>query len=176
MSRRRHFLPLKLTAILVAGWLVGTYLTVPIQAQLTTSLIEYWKLDEASGNRAGAFAAKTLTDVEAVGSATGLVYPLAADFITGTNEQLERADEAGLSHGNIAYTWAAWVFLDAKGSDRNITCKCVSGSPNHSESSLGFFNTPDRFYFNAASGSDFANQTNVQATTFGSPSLSTWYL
>ena len=93
---------------------------------LTTSLVEAWNLQEASGNRAGAFASLTLTDNNTVTQTTGpsSVIPQAALFTAANSEYLSRADEAALSltgdwtitgwaklaskPGNIMYACAKW--------------------------------------------------------------------
>lgn len=54
---------------------------------LIDNLVSYYKLDEASGNRADSHGANTLTDVNTVGSATGIIN-LGGDFESGNNEYL----------------------------------------------------------------------------------------
>lgn len=57
---------------------------------LLTGLENYWELDEASGNRLDDVGGITLTDVNTVGSTSGL-GGLVADFVTASNEYLSSA-------------------------------------------------------------------------------------
>ena len=72
---------------------------------LTTGLLAYWKLDEASGNRADSFGSFTLTDNNTVGSATGRIG-LASDHIRANNEFLSNTTVCN-SIGN-AWSFAGW--------------------------------------------------------------------
>lgn len=58
---------------------------------LTDNLVSYWKMDEASGNRADAHGANTLTDNNTVGAATGIINN-AADFELSSSESLSILD------------------------------------------------------------------------------------
>lgn len=60
---------------------------------LTDNLVSYWKMDEASGNRADAHGANTLTDNNTVGAATGIINN-AADFELSSSESLSITDAA----------------------------------------------------------------------------------
>ncbi len=76
---------------------------------LLTDLISAWEMDEASGNRADSHGSNTLTDVNTVGSGTGLVHGTAADFEKDNSEQLTHADNASLSVGDIDFTFELWL-------------------------------------------------------------------
>lgn len=143
---------------------------------LTDSLVEYWPLDEASGNRAGAHASLTLTDNNTVLSATGKVYALAGDFESTASESLSRADEAALSVGNIDFTIAAWAQLESKGANRTIAAKADNGGAGNVEWQIIFYTGQDRINFQVNSATGFANKTEIRADSFGSPALATWFL
>lgn len=92
----------------LCGW------AAPCSAQdLLTNLIAAWKLDEASGNAIDAHGSNDLTDVNAVGAGTGLVYPTARDFEVTDAEYFAIADNANLSTGDIAFTIAIWFKLES---------------------------------------------------------------
>lgn len=76
---------------------------------LNTSLIAYWKLDEASGNRADSSGANTLTDNNTVTSDPGKIGD-AAEFVEANSENLSIADNAALSTGDIDFTYACWAY------------------------------------------------------------------
>lgn len=134
-------------------------------------LVEYWKLDEVSGNRAGARNGRTLTDNNTVGSAAGVAYPLAADFESSNSESLTRADEAALSVADEDFTIIAQVVAESKQSFGGIAAKGL-GDPAWR---LYFPTASDRFEFDVFSGTGEANRTIVQATALGSPALATPY-
>lgn len=75
---------------------------------LANSLVGLWKLSEISGNRADSIGVSTLTDNATVTSASGIVYPLAAEFVIANSESLSAADSAALSGGNIDMWGFAW--------------------------------------------------------------------
>lgn len=80
---------------------------------LYNSLLAFWKLDEVSGNRADSIGANTLVDNNTVTSNTGIVYPLAAEFLIANSERLTIVDNVALSISNINFWLAAWVRPDA---------------------------------------------------------------
>ena len=92
---------------------------------LLNNLIAYWKLDEASGNRADSHTnGYTLTDDNTVTSAVGVIGNAAA--FTATNyERLSIASNANLAAGDVAFTLAAWVNVAARtnGKYRRIVSK-----------------------------------------------------
>lgn len=80
---------------------------------LYTSLVAYWKMDEASGDRADSVGASTLVDNSGVGSATGLVYSNAASFVSAESDNLTVANNAAISAGDIDFWVATWVYMTA---------------------------------------------------------------
>jgi hypothetical protein len=141
---------------------------------LLTSLISYWKLEEASGTRADAVTASgnDLTDNNTVTQNPGIIAN-AAQFTRVNTEYLSHADNASLSTGDIDYTVAAWVYLDSKPGNMGIIAK-DSGGANR-EYVLQYTNASVRFVFTVL---DTAGSTIglVTANTFGAPSTGTWYL
>lgn len=93
---------------------------------LTDSLISYWALEEASGNRADSHGANTLTDNNTVTQAVGKIGN-AAQFTAANSESLSCADNADLSVGDIDFTFAAWVYLDDAATEREFISKGTIG-------------------------------------------------
>ena len=113
---------------------------------LLTGLEAYWKLDEASGQRNDSHGANHLTDNNTVGSAVGKLGN-AADFIPANSEYLSIADNASLSAGDIDFTIACWVFVDAA-VERGFVCKDAIGSREfnlvtEANSKVNFYVSPD---------------------------------
>jgi hypothetical protein len=138
---------------------------------LSDNLTFYYAFEEASGNRADSTAnALTLTDTNTVTQATGKVGN-AAQFTAASSELLTRASEALLQTGDIDWTLAGWVYLDSKGANRVIVSKYTGSGAR--EYYLQFNNATDRFQLFVYDGT---TQIGTQvASTFGAPSLSTWY-
>lgn len=96
---------------------------------LYNSLVAFWELDEASGNRADSIGSNTLTDTNTVTSNTGLVYPLAAEFTAANAERLTIGDNAALSMGDIDFWMAAWFYEPTdNGGSHTLINKDASGS------------------------------------------------
>lgn len=101
-------------------------------SSLLTSLVAYWKLDEASGSRFDSTAnGSTLTDNNTVTQVVGKVA-FAAQFTAANSESLSAADNAALSMGDIGFTIACWAFLDSVTARRAFVLK-AAGSANTSE-------------------------------------------
>ncbi len=79
---------------------------------LKTSLISYWKLDEASGDALDAHGSNDLTDTNTVGSATGKINN-ARDFENDNTEYFSHADNSDLTTGDIDFTFACWVQFES---------------------------------------------------------------
>lgn len=137
-------------------------------SSLNTSLISYWKLDEASGTRVDSEPTGTpqdLTDNGTTGSNPGIIDD-AGQFTAANNEFLSRADSADLSVGDIDFTVAAWVYLDTKPSPGNIISKGASVYR------IRYFGgATDRFQWIVG-----VSAAQADANNFGSPSTATWYL
>lgn len=84
----------------------------------------YWRLEEASGNRADAFGANTLTDNNTVTQDASGKQGSCALFTAANSEYLSIADNAALSTGDIDFTAWAWVkFTTAPASNMGILSK-----------------------------------------------------
>ncbi|MBI2018940.1 hypothetical protein HYS96_04535 [Candidatus Daviesbacteria bacterium] len=150
-----------------AGLLTRGYST----ADLLTSIQAYWKLEEASGNRADSVGSNTLTDNATVTQATGKIGN-AAQFTSANSEYLSINDNASLSVGSgVSVSMAAWVYLDATGTAAKIISKW---GPNVGEKDYDLYYTGTRFEGAVRNLADDTG-TSRTATTFGAPSANTWY-
>lgn len=140
---------------------------------LLNSLIAYWPGNETDGDLLDAHTnALHLTDVNTVTSNPGHVYPTARQY---TNENIEyhtRASEALLQLGDVDFTFATWVYLDNKATERFIIAK--DNVVTAREYSLFYRDNNDRFRWVVGTGGESVIGT-VDANNLGSPNISTWY-
>lgn len=142
---------------------------------ITDDLISFWELDEASGTRNDAHGTNHLADNNTVLSGAGKV-DTAADFEQDNAEFLSIASNASLQMGDIDFTICAWVNLESKThpttDDLNIIAK--RGGAGSLQYYLRYKESADRFNFEVSPDGS-VSVTSLNATTFGSPSLATWY-
>src|SRR3990167_8248201 len=89
---------------------------------LPTSLMAYFKLDEASGTRVDSKSTNDLTDNNTVTQAVGKVAN-AAQFTSANSEYLSIGDTLDLSTGDIDFTISGWMYPDSHpgaGADRYV--------------------------------------------------------
>jgi hypothetical protein len=143
---------------------------------LIDNLVSYWKLDEASGNRADSHGANTLTDVNTVGSATGIIN-LGADFESSSTESLTITDAAqvGLDiTGDMSLSF--WMNLETAiptaGNQFEIASKTsfVSGNYGWDLYLLNNAGTQLIYFAQSANGTSF-----TQPSWAFSPATATWY-
>ena len=144
----------------------------PLGHNLLDRLVEFWPLSEQASVRLGVHAGLHLTDNNTVTGADG-VGSLASQFTAANSEYLSRASEAALQMGDIDFTLAAWVYLDAVGADRTILGKHDAATAAGSEFMMRYNHATTRFRFALLNASV---STTVDANPFGAPSTATWYL
>lgn len=125
-------------ALMVIAVVIGNIVT-PAQANpapapalrpaysLSTSLVAYWRLEEASGTRYDELngcggSGCDLTDNNTVTQATGIVGN-AGQFTSANSEYLSHTDDADLSTGDIDFSFAVWFRLDNTGVRRTLIAK-----------------------------------------------------
>ncbi len=154
--------------------LIGTR-QVPIlgkgPSSLLTSLVAYWKLEEASGTRVDATSrGNDLTDVNTVGQAAGKVGN-AASFVAANSERLTILDNADLSLNATSFTIGFWVkfttlydaeFLLAKGAWNSVANQEYGISHD-----LGVITGMLRY--------DNTHAIYLNLTALGEPTVNTWY-
>lgn len=131
----------------------------------TDNLVSYWKLDEASGDRADSHGSNTLTDNNTVTSATGVINS-AADFESTNSETLSHTSNSDFQTGDIDFTWTCWVKLESKPNHMGIISKYSD------EYTIWFESASDRFEFFVGTGA--LGAARVTANNFGAPSLGSW--
>lgn len=139
------------------------------------NLLAYWELNEASGNAIDAHSTHDLTDVNTVTSGTGKVGN-ARDFESGASEHFLLASNADVQMGDEDFTIAGWVNAESAPSSADMSViQKTNGSDG--EYFLQWRNAAgtDRFRFVVYGASGFGSEGVVTATTFGTPSIATWY-
>lgn len=140
----------------------------------------YYLLGEAGGSTSYADSTgRGNTLAKAGTNATVQVAgPLGSDFATkfdGTN-YLTRAITADLQGGNSAFTVAGWVNLTSKGSAAGVQAFWGQFDNGIRLSTVVYFHHDNNaFQLDLGNDVDLYRNAGVVSSTFGSPSLSTWY-
>jgi len=132
-------------------------LTVSGHATLPTSMISYWRMEEASGSRY---------------DATG--FSEASQFTVANSEYLSIADNTSLSTGDIDFTFSGWVYLDSKATHQRWVSKLNTSGDNR-EYILGYDSSTDRLFLTLYTDGTGGSATQIDANNLGSPSTDTWY-
>lgn len=141
---------------------------------LLTSLISYWKMDEASGNAVDAHNGNVLTAENAPPSVAGLINT-ARGFTAASSQDFVRNSNSSLQTGDIDFTLMCWVYLTDLTTVQTIIAKYGDDSSN-AEYALFFNGAADasrRFAFTVVDAAQ--NQTTVVAENFNAPDAATWY-
>ncbi len=141
---------------------------------LIDNLVAFWELEEASGTRADSTASGLdLTDTNTVTQATGKVGQ-SAQFTRANSETLIHGNVSALQTGDIDFTIQAWVYLDSKPAGTQMRIVSRAPGAGSSEWYLTYYEPTNHFYFGVSN--DGTSFFQVEATTFGAVSLSTWTL
>lgn len=138
---------------------------------LLTSLISYYKLDEASGDATDSNGSNTLTDNNSVGTSTGKING-ARSFVRTSSKYLAHTDNASLSFGDEDFTVAGWANRSSSGNTLVVIGKWQSAG-NQLSFVLGYDTANTKFFWIVSR--DGTNFTSVYANSFGGTSTSTWY-
>lgn len=134
---------------------------------LLVDMVAYWRLEEGSGTRFDSFASHDLTDDNTVLSASGLVGT-AADFEADNAESLSRLD-SDLEIVDVDRTLLSWVNFESLTASQAFMGVWGVGTENF----IVQKNTSGNFRFNLQTTDGFKV---LEATTFGAPTTSTWYM
>jgi hypothetical protein len=129
---------------------------------LLSSIVGYWKLDEASGTRNDSHGTAHLTQSGSPSSTTGKLND-AASF-NGTAMQLASASDTTFSFGDTDASCSLWVRLNTK-----ATFQSIFSTANFN---VVYNSGLDRFVCNFILPS---SSQGVTANALGSPSTGTWY-
>ena len=142
---------------------------------LTTSLLSYWELEEASGSRIDSDASNDLTDFNSTGQTTGK-QGNAASMSRASSQGLyisSGSQSPDLSIGSGDLNVAGWFKLDSKPSGQMGAVVKYEFSNGLREYWLYWDNSSDRFKFQVFNNTVSSNV--VTANSFGAPSTGTWY-
>lgn len=138
---------------------------------LSTSLVAYWSLEEASGTRVDATGRGndlTPNGSSLPGNTTGKVAN--AIQLSQVNVQyLSIADNTDLSTGDIDFTLACWCYID------NLSTRVMMAKWNDDVNQREYFLATVSSRFNLYVSSNGSAQTNIAANTLGVPATATWY-
>lgn len=137
---------------------------------LLTSLVSYWKMDEASGNALDANGSNDLTDVNGVGADTGKINGGRRPAQSGS-KYFTHADSASFSPGNTDFTFGIWVNGDTLAFFDGVLFK--SDSATNVEYGLFYNQVSSRMVWFVSS--DGINAVTVSADNAGALSTGTWY-
>jgi hypothetical protein len=140
-------------------------------SSLTDQLILHYSMEDASGNATDA-SGNGNTGVETGGTIDSIAGKVnnARDFEAVDTEWFEVADSAGISTGDIDFSWSAWVWKESTGTFPMIVQK-GSGSAATLEYSMYHDTGTNRLIFSTANGSA---AVTVSANNFGAVPNTTW--
>ena len=140
---------------------------------IKTDLQAYWGFNEGIGSIASydSHSTLTLSDVGGTATTTGKVGR-AIDCSGGEYKSI--ADTATLDMGDIDFAIAFWGQLASKTVTQTAVSKYTS-TGNQRGYSVDYNQTADRFRFVMSSDGTSGTITNLDASTFGSPTASVWY-
>jgi len=90
----------------VASWVIDS------NGTLSTSLISYWKLEEASNTRSDAVDGNNLADINSTGTIVG-IRGQAALFTATASNGLLGGNPTNLQTGNINFSVSSWIYLNS---------------------------------------------------------------
>lgn len=144
-------------------------------ATLGSKIIAHWRLNETSGTRVDAHSGGYDMSVHvSSGYDTGVLANAAVVSNTGPKAYYA-ADAAGLSFGDVAFAISGWHFYQAQTwNESGIMAKISTSGTGASyvEYELFFDKVALRYKWQVSNGT---TMNTVAASTFGAPSVNTWY-
>jgi hypothetical protein len=148
-----------------------------VPSPLINNLRVYYPFNEVSGDLVENITnGLSLTDVNSVSTASGKVYSTARDYAKISSQYHTRpvgSKDAVLSPGDTDFTFSVWVYLKSKTTDNPILSK-FNNADYENEYVLRYQQSTDRFRWVVFDGRNAIGAVN--AISFGSPSINTWYL
>lgn len=140
---------------------------------LSSNLISFWPLHEASGNRGDMIGSQnTLTDTNTVTQSDGQIEK-AGQFTAASSESLNINNNSTLQTGDVDFTFAAWVYMDSKPAAIMDVLSKYAATAGNAEYIMYWNNTTDRFNLVVYRATD--SPFVAVANTLGAPSTATWY-
>lgn len=147
----------------------GSGLPLPL-----TSLVSYWKLEEASGSRADSYGTNTLSPTNTPGNAAGISGNAAA-FVGASSQQIVVADNASLRSGNIDHTISAWVYPGSVTGLQCIACKADSDTANFDGYEFMLYLNGTNVVFLVSKGTGGTGNNTDTISSDVTVSTNTWY-
>lgn len=149
---------------------------MPLPTSIENNLIAFWNLGEANGaTRVDSVGSNNLADTNTVTQETGKIGK-SAGFVAASAQLLSIADNADLSTGDIDFTFACWLYLEAKpGAPMRIAGK-YNFSGDQREWLLLWDDAADRYQFVISELGTGASNVVVTANNFGAPPVKTFAL
>ena len=141
-----------------------------MMVNFTSDAISYWKFEESSGNRNDAIGSNNLRDNGGVTRVSGKVGG-SSHFSSAGTQYLSIADNPSLSTGDTDFAITAWVRAEDLSTYRVIASKRNSSS--NGEWLLLYDPVIKNFKFYTYNGATTVG--GVAASSFGQPSVNTWY-
>ena len=150
----------------------------PLDSTLVAGLKGYWRLDESSGVRYDAIGLGNLQDNNTVTQAVGKIGN-AARFASVNREYLSCSLPANspLRTGDTDFAVGAWVYLETLSADQVIISQYgrAIGFGLISGWKVFFDNGNQQFRFTIRDDQSPGTTKNLLASSFGTPSINTWY-
>lgn len=143
---------------------------------LTTKLVAGWRAEDASATTSiDWWGGNDMTEDNAVTAGTGIVGT--GYGFDGNSRSYYIADNADLSFGDEDFSLVVWVNATTFSSeDKAVFGKYDAGSDDR-EYKLEYDHSPNaEFRFIVSSDGTSGTATSLYASTFGTPSTSTWYM
>ena len=97
---------------------------------ITSNIIAFWKLDEASGTRSDAIGGHTLTDGNGVLQSAGIKNQ-AALFAAANSQYLLHINTSTLATGDVSFSMSSWFYMNSTSTtaERTIIAKTNNEGP-----------------------------------------------
>lgn len=146
----------------------------PTQAPnvLSTGLVDYWKMDESSGDLLGTFAGKTFTTSGSVGNAPGHIYATAREFNGINNPGVAVRNNNDIRFGDQDFTFAFWWYEYTAPSGGNDFYHFIWQQDTYEGGFTIGRNQAGQIFVQSGSG---ANQFDTVHSQYLSNLLNTWH-
>lgn len=171
MKAKRYFDNVSFVLILLACFAFPSI----ARADLTTNLVSYWQLDEASGNAADSVASITLTPGGSLGYVSAFINNGANGGASNSTKYLANTSSAPLSGSQIAtaFTMSGWVNMYDVSTDKIFMFMNNSDGGNRRQVYIRFLNSGDHAGVGTFPGGGGSSGGGTGSATL---SASTWYL
>jgi len=143
--------------------------TAAVPSTLLSGIYGYWTLNEAAGTRYDSVNSSDMTDVNTVGSVSG-INDLAANFVRTSQERMYTPSNSNLTVGDIDFTWSFWIKAASPTLVQGVINKWYDNSEREYCMYLGLAGAKLSFIVRNA-----ANTVDTQLNEAGTITTNTWY-